>query len=95
MKPQRGASKQHWSGDDLLLWRSHAHERLESPIHPGLREPHTHGNGNSNGHSNGNSHGYGHRHSLANAYVPTGRHTWSVDTGSAGDGRSLRGLHGQ
>ena len=31
---------------------------------------------------------------LSDSYVRSRGHTWSVDTGSAGSGRSLRGLHG-
>ena len=45
--------------------------------------------------SNADSNGHNHGNTLTNAYLRSRGHTWSVDTGSTGDGRSLRGLHGQ
>ena len=55
----------------------------------GDAEPNAYCNSHSNAHTdiytngNGNSDGHKHRNALADTDLPAGRHSWSVDTGSA------------
>jgi hypothetical protein len=53
----------------------------------------SHADSNADGYAYTDS--YAHRDTLSDANVHSRGYAWSVDTGSAGGDRSLRGLHGQ
>ena len=51
------------------MWHGYADERLESPVHPGVPEPHAYGNLNRHSHCDSHIHAYIHSYRYRDRYI--------------------------